>query len=53
MRKFRDLGLSVVALLVSYGVYKLSASIFSSLENDFLADFLMCSLRRSAVVIPF
>jgi len=41
MRKFRDLGLSVVALLVSYVVYKLSASIFSSLENDFLADFLM------------
>lgn len=40
MSKFKDLGLSIAALLVSYGVYKLSASIFSSLNNDFLADFL-------------
>ena len=41
MRKFKDLLLSIVALLVSYGVYLLSATFFKSLGNDFLAEFLI------------
>lgn len=40
MRKFNDLALSIAALLVSYGVYKLSGLLLNSLNNDFLADFL-------------
>lgn len=40
MRKFKDLALSIAALFVSYGVYKLSGLLLNSLNNDFLADFL-------------
>lgn len=41
MRKFKDLALSIVALLVSYGVYRLSAHLLSSIDNEFLVDFLV------------
>lgn len=41
MRKFKDLALSIVALLVSYGVYRLSAHLLRSMDNEFLVDFLV------------
>ena len=40
MRKFKDLVLSLAALLVSTGVYKLCSPLFNSMANGFLADFL-------------
>ena len=40
MGKFKDLVLSIVALFVSYGVYKLSGILFRSMDNDILAGFL-------------
>ncbi len=41
MSKFKDLGLSIIALFVSYGVYRLSAHLLSSMDNEFLVDFLV------------
>ena len=41
MKKFKDLVLSIIALIVSYGVYKLSAHFLKSMDNEFLANFLV------------
>ena len=51
MGKFKDLLLSIVALAVSYTVYKSSALLFNSISNGFLAEFLQHGIFAVAVFL--